>query len=158
MAEVKEFFGEGESAVREGKPNTERQVVVAVVKHPSEEKYLCVRNKKFNWLDFVMGGIEGEETPVEAGLREVQEETGYTDLGELQERPEICYDNFYAAHKDVNRHITVHIVTGQLQSLVQVARSEQEREIADVVWVDAAELPEVLTQQAHKWIWETVSK
>lgn len=94
---VKEFFGTGESAVQPDKPMTEREVVVAVVKHPLEEAYLCVRNKKFNWLDFVMGGIEGEETPAEA-------------------------------------------------------------EIADVLWVPAAELAEKLTQQAHQYIWEMLQK
>lgn len=42
-----EFFGEGESAVRDGKPMTERNVVVVAIKHPTEEKYLCVQNRKF---------------------------------------------------------------------------------------------------------------
>lgn len=155
---VKEFFGTGESAVRPDKPMTEREVVVAVVKHPFEEAYLCVQNKKFNWVDFVMGGIEGQETPVEAGKREVMEETGYTDLGELSEMQETFYDNFYAAHKDVNRHITVHTVYGQLLSLDQVERSEAEAEIADVLWVSAAELAEKLTQQAHQYIWEILQE
>lgn len=155
---VKEFFGTGESAVRPDKPMTEREVVVAVVKHPLEEAYLCMRNKQFNWLDFVMGGIEGEETPAEAGKREVLEETGYKDLSELKETQETFYDNFYAAHKDVNRHITVHTVYGQLLSLDQVERTEVEAEIADVLWVPAAELAEKLTQQAHQYIWEMLQK
>lgn len=153
---VKEFFGEGESAVRPDKPMTEREVVVVALKHPTEEKYLCVRNKKFGWIDFVMGGIEGEEKPVEAGKREVAEETGYTDFGELEELAEVFYDNFYAAHKDVNRHITIHTVKGYLKSLAQDERTAEEQEIADVLWVPAAELAEKLTQQAHKYIWEVV--
>lgn len=153
---VKEFFGTGTSEIRADKPMTEREVVVIALKHPTEEQYLCVRNKKFDWIDFVMGGIEGEETPIEAGKREVTEETGYTDLGELKELPEVCYDNFYAAHKDVNRHITIHTVYGQLKSLAQEERSAEEQEIADVLWVPAAELAEKLTQQAHKYIWSEV--
>lgn len=153
---AKEFFGEGESAIRDDKPMTERNVVVVAVKHPTEEKYLCVRNRKFGWIDFVMGGIEGEESPIEAAKREVIEETGYDDLGELVELPEVCYDNFYAAHKDVNRHITIHMVRGQLLSLQREERSAEEAEIAEVMWIPAEELAEKLTQQAHKYTWEQV--
>lgn len=156
MAEVKEFFGTGDSALRPDKPNTDRNVVVAVIKHPTEDKYLCVNNRKFGWIDFVMGGIEGEETPLEAGRREVVEETGYTDLGELKELPDVYYDNFYAAHKDVNRHITVHTIYGQLRSLGREERSEEEAELADVLWIETNELPEKLHTDAHRWDLERV--
>ncbi len=69
--------------IRPDKEMTERRVVNAVIKHPTEDKYLCVHNKKFNWINFVMGGIEGDETPIEAAIREVVEETGYTDISRL---------------------------------------------------------------------------
>ena len=44
---AKEFFGEGineevKTALEKGRPMTERNVVVVAIKHPTEEKYLCV--------------------------------------------------------------------------------------------------------------------
>lgn len=154
---VKEFFGKGDSAVREDKPMTERQVVIAVMKHPTEEKYLCVKNKKFGWIDFVMGGIEGDETPTEAARREIMEETGYSDFEIVGELTEVYYDNFYAAHKDVNRHITCHTVYGRLSNLEQDEREDKEQELADVLWVDATELPKRLSTEAHRYDFERVS-
>jgi len=148
---AKNFIGTGDSTIREDKPMTERRVVNAVIKHPTEDKYLCVHNKKFNWVTFVMGGIEKEETPIEAAIREVQEETGYTDLVDLKEMEFIYYDNFYAQHKEVNRHITCYTVVGKLNSLDKVEIAEEEQNIADVVWVDKEKLMDTLTSEAHKY-------
>lgn len=156
MAEIKEFHGKGESAIRPDKPMTDRKVVVVVMKHPEEEKYLCMNNRKFGWIDFVMGGIEGDETPLEAAKRELEEESGYTDYELTAELPEVYYDNFYAAHKDVNRHIEVHTVYGKLKSLAQNERSQEEKDIADLLWIEVGELPEKLHTDAHRWDLERV--
>ena len=53
---IKEFFGTGDSAIRPDKPMTDREVVIVLTEHPIEKKCLCVNNKKFGWIDFVMGG------------------------------------------------------------------------------------------------------
>ena len=153
---TKEFFGEGDSAIRPDKPMTERQVVVAVVKHPTEDKFLCVKNRKFGWINFVMGGIEGDETPIEAVRREVLEETGYTNLKIIEEFPDVYFDNFYAAHKDVNRHITCHTVYCELTDLEQNERSKEEKTIADVLWIKNRELMNKLSTEAHKYDLERV--
>ena len=148
---AKNFVGTGDSQIRDDKPMTERNVVNAVIKHPTEDKYLCVKNKKFNWINFVMGGIEGDESPIEAAIREVVEETGYTDIADLHEMEFVYYDNFYAAHKDVNRHITCHTVVGKLNSLAQNEISAEEKKIADVMWISKDELLSKLTSEAHKY-------
>lgn len=153
---VKEFFGTGDSAIRPDKPMTDREVIIVLTEHPTEKKCLCVNNKRFGWIDFVMGGIEQGETAVEAAKREVLEETGYDDFESIEELPEIFYDNFFAAHKDVNRHITCHIVHGKLKSLSQVERGEKEKEIADVLWINNNELPSKLSTEAHKYVLKRV--
>ena len=148
---AKNFVGTGESEIRQDKPFTDRKVVIAVIKHPTEEKYLCVKNKKFGWINFVMGGIEGEETPIEAARRELIEETGYTDIDIDHEMKFVYFDNFFARHKDVNRHITCHTVVGKLNSLESIERSKEEDELQEVLWIDKDELIETVNTNAHKY-------
>ena len=148
---AKSFVGTGDSEVRADKPMTDREVVNVVIKHPTEEKYLCVHNKKFDWTNFVMGGIEDGETIIDAAVRELKEETGYIDVTIEKEMEFIYFDNFYAAHKDVNRHITCHTVVGKLNSLEQSDISDDEKDIADVVWIDSKKLIDSLSTEAHKY-------
>lgn len=148
---AKNFVGTGDSQIREDKKMTERNVVNVILKHPTEDKYLCVHNKKFDWINFVMGGIEDGETVIDAGVREVIEETGYTDITIDRELEFIYFDNFYAAHKDVNRHITCHTIVGHLNSLEKTNVSEEELSIADTLWVDKDKLIDTLTTDAHKY-------
>lgn len=148
---AKSFNGTGDSAIREGKPVTNRNVVNVVIKHPTENKYLCVHNKKFNWINFVMGGIEENESVIEAGIREVKEETGYTDIAIEKEMEFIYFDNFYAAHKDVNRHIKCHTILGKLNSLDAIERSQEEIDLADVMWIEEDKLISTLSTEAHKY-------
>lgn len=148
---AKSFTASGDSKIREDKPFTDRNVVNVLLKHPTENKYLCVKNKKFGWIDFVMGGIEEGETPIEAAKREVIEETGYTDINIEKELEFIYFDNFYAAHKDVNRHITCHTVVGKLNSLKVEERTKEETDLADVMWIEEKDLLEQLHTEAHKY-------
>ena len=148
---AKSFVGTGSSKVREDKPMTERNVVNVIMKHPTEDKYVCVKKKKFDWINFVMGGIEDGETVIEAGIREFREETGYTDFTIDKELEFVYYDTFYAEHKDVNRHITCHTVVGHLNSLETEKRSKEEEDIADPVWLTKDELMNSLHTDAHRY-------
>ena len=69
------FKGEKEEALN---PNVETQLrtsVIAVIKNEKDNTYLCVDAQKRLCRSFVLGGIEEGETPEQAAIREVKEET-----------------------------------------------------------------------------------
>lgn len=78
--EIKTFEGIGRQKVRKDKPFTNREVVDVIVKHPTLNKYLIQKNNNYDYIGFVRGGIEDNETSIIAGIRELKEETGYINV------------------------------------------------------------------------------
>ena len=135
----------------EGKENTKRHVVANIVKHPTEEKYLVLNYKNIDWKCLVMGGIEEKETVIEAAMRELKEETGYTDIKSAYQINATSFDEFYAAHKDVNRKIIQECVVIELNSLSAEEISEEEKQRYDRVWIEKEKLYDYINIESQKF-------
>ncbi|MBU0977904.1 MAG: class I tRNA ligase family protein, partial [Nanoarchaeota archaeon] len=76
---------EGKDAVRKDILDDVRSSIFAIVKHWSEDKYLCLDWKNFNWKSLIIGEVDTGEKFEEAAVREVREETGYSDIKSIRE-------------------------------------------------------------------------
>jgi leucyl-tRNA synthetase len=123
-----------------GKKDTDRNVVMCLIKHPTDGTYLTLRWNKFDWHNLVMGGIEDGEDLEASARREIQEETGYTDLELVDTLPTVMNSKFYAAHKDVNRNIFTRVLSFQLKSLTQVETNREEHEDFETEWTKEEDL------------------
>ncbi len=146
------FVGEGTETVKAGVPTYRRYSVIAIIKNCKENKYLCVDSKKHLCKSFVMGGIETNETPEEAAVREIKEETGYVDVEIDYISPVKIINHFYAGYKgDFNRLSTLYIVYGRLNSEDNIGISESENKKHTVKWIDESELMKFLSLEHNKY-------
>ncbi len=143
----------GPDAVRAGMPLEERDAVVCVVKHWSEDKFLCLRWKSNDWHGLVVGGVEKGEHLAEAAVREVQEETGYQNVRFIREFAKLD-SQFYQAIKKVNRFAHFTGVYLELADDAWKDIDEKEKALHEVVWLPRAEVAGFLNRPDMNYLWD----
>lgn len=144
------FYGKGEEAPRNDKETQRRYSVVGIIKHHKEDQYLCEDAKGRNCKSFVMGGIEENETPEEACIREVFEETGYQDVEIDFVSNFVVVNHFYAGYKGVNRYAYLKFVYGHLTSDKHENITEEERAKHVVKWISKDDLKDFINIDLNK--------
>ncbi len=143
----------GEDVVKKDLSFTERNAVVCIIKHWSEEKYLCLEWKKVKWNGFVIGGIDEGENVEKAAIREVQEETGYQNIEFVKEVGNIVHSKFYHAVKKQNRFAHFRPVLLKLKDSLQLEISPAEKELHNLKWITPKEMDKFITHDDIKFIW-----
>ena len=95
--------------------------------------YLLIRDPYENW-GLPKGHVEGGETPAEAAMREVTEETGLCELHVIEQLPTIDWyfkDHGHLVHKFCHFFL--------LQCASGEARPQLDEGISEVVWKPIAE-------------------
>ena len=124
---------------QEGKEIVERTGILAVVYDPSTSRYLCLKWKEQPWTTFVCGGTEEGEDPVSAALREIKEETGYTNVRFVESLGQ-TQSEFFAAHKDLNRIGHSHLLYFELTDDTREAVADEEVAKHTVEWLHFEEV------------------
>jgi leucyl-tRNA synthetase len=131
---VRPYVVDHVNAPREDKETIVRENVHAIVRDPKTDTYLILRNAEHGWDTVVIGGIENGEDPIQAALREIREETGYTNLKYIRTLGNPVQAGYFAKHKDQNR---VAISTCVYFELVDDTREEvTEDEGNEILWID----------------------
>ncbi|MCC2630506.1 MAG: leucine--tRNA ligase [Candidatus Paceibacter sp.] len=122
-----------------GKEVVFRDAIIAVVRNPKTDKYLCLKWKKQPWTTFVMGGMENNEDPVESALREIREETGYKHVKFIKKMG-MAQSEFHAAHKNVNRIAHTRNLLFELVDEEREQISQEESDIHEIEWRALSEI------------------
>lgn len=130
-----------------GTPKEEEQTknsIVAIVYDEKKDKYLTI-----NWHDlgerlFVGGTIHEKETALECAIREIREETGYTDLELMLELPRVEH---HAYNQKKNYKMDC---TGFLFRLKSEKQDKlKEDETFDIEWKDKETIQKEITDELH---------
>ncbi|MFH1509392.1 MAG: leucine--tRNA ligase [bacterium] len=117
-----------------------RKIIHVLVRNPKNNKVLILKWKKFPWTTFPMGGVDDDESLIEAAMREVKEETGYKNFKNAKVLGGQVKANYYANHKKENRIAYTSLVSLDLDNDEKDEISAEEKEIHDYVWQDISKL------------------
>lgn len=147
------YFEDADSALQPGIPTVERKAINAIVYNPVDGTVLCLDWQKYGWKTFIIGGVEGDEDPAVAALREIKEETGYRNLILIANLGE-TRSAYFAAHKHENRISNATCFLFQLENEEKDEVPETENDLHIPVWLPRNEVAAFLTPSSQKHIWE----
>lgn len=138
---------------RSDAPTVFRETIMAIIEHPDGEQYIILDWKKYGWKTFLIGWQENDETPVDAVLREIIEETWFEGI--IQARmiwPEV-ESNYFAAHKSENRKSLERYFVVKLNSLRKRPVKEEETKNHTHNWIHKKDVSQTLTIDNNLYIW-----
>lgn len=136
---------DSDSAVRTDKDFIFRNAIVAVVRNPKDDTYLCISWKQQLMHGMVTGGVEEGEDVVEGARREILEETGYKNV-RLARNPNIAIHSlFYHRKKQENRWARFQYLFFELENEDRDPIAEEEAALHDVLWLKKEQLQDFFT-------------
>ncbi len=125
---------------REDKKTVIRRNVHAIVFDPKNKKYLILRNPKHDWDSLVIGGVEEGEDLVDTAIREIKEETGYTNVTYIRSLGFPVQAGYFAKHKDENRLAIASALYFELAGGEKIEiPTDGENEGNEILWIDPSD-------------------
>jgi leucyl-tRNA synthetase len=139
----------GTAAFRENEPVQDSDGVIAIVKHWSDDTYMGLKWPGPGWGTLLTGGIDEGMTAEETVLKEIREETGFTDAKIVRSLGTI-HSKYYHEPKGKNRFGHAPTFYVELQSDKREKVADEETAKHELVWLKKNELHSFLTATSHQ--------
>ena len=146
----------GLDAVRPNKTFRDRESILAIVKHWSEDKYLAVRYRPTDTRGCVSGGIEEGEKSEEAGKREVLEETGYANATFVRKLGGRLHCKYYSLVRESNVFCHFTPLLYKLEDGAMGEISADEKANHETRWLSKKEMDEFINRGDMRIVWSRV--
>lgn len=133
------------------KEEQHRKSIVAIVEDPRTKKYLTLNwGSKLGGTLFIGGGREEGEDAIETALREIREETGYSNV-EYVAQTDTMHHHYFAFSKNVARNIEVIGLHFRLKGNEMVKKNLQhdEKDNFEIEWLTKSEVLAKMEDENH---------
>ncbi len=144
----------GADAVRDGLPFVHRRAVMCIVKHWNKDEYLCQTWNNYPIRSFISGGIERDESAIEAGIREIREESGYKNPRFIRQIGDAATVEFFHTIKQENRRVEFTYLYFELENDEQGHVDADELAKHTHEWKPAHEVLPFLTIKEKDLLWK----
>lgn len=137
-----------------------RKSIVAIVRNPKDNTLLTINWKKPVPLRlFVGGGLDDGEDPEECAIREIQEETPYTNVRFIS-KTQTIHHQYFAHSKNVAREIDAVGLLFELEDeeVTEQKLEEDEQDKFETEWVTEAQAEKEITDELHKTVFKLLVK
>ena len=126
-----------------------KKSIVAIVYDEKQDKYLTINWGNNGGRLFVGGTIKENESSLDCAIREIQEETGYTDISLVRDSFKINH-HYYAYNKDKYFNIEATPLLFKLNSDKKVNQNLDDDENFQVEWVSKDVISKEIIDELHK--------
>ena len=126
-----------------------KKSIVAIVYDEKQDKYLTINWGKNGGRLFVGGTMKENESALDCAIREIQEETGYTDISLVRVSFKINH-HYYAYNKDKYFNIEATPLLFKLNSDKKVNQNLDDDENFQVEWVSKDVISKEIVDELHK--------
>lgn len=140
---------EGSAAFREDEEVHDSDGIIAIIKHWSDDTYLGLHWPGPQWGTLLTGGIDDGLTAEQTVLKEILEETGYTNA-EIISKLGVIHSKYYHEPKKMNRFGHAPTFYVELKDATQESVDASETAKHTPVWLSKSELRAFLTAESHK--------
>lgn len=141
---------------------THKVGVNVIVRDPRTDKVIVLdwgpRKERFGGRMLIGGSVDGDEDVVECAIREIAEETGYTDVKLISQSDIVGHGYFYSNVKDKNYSIDAHGLYFELVSDAREATNMDDGEVGkfEVTWQPTNQVASQLDDGIHRYFFETL--
>lgn len=143
----------GPDAMRADWPHAERDAIEVVIQHWSEDKFLCLQWKERDVKALVTGGIEPGEDAIQTAIREIREETGYTNARFVRDLGTRIHAQFSHVRKQQNVFAHFKPMLFKLENDERVEVDPNELAQHEVLWLDRKDVSRFLNRDDISLAW-----